>query len=148
MIVIGAPIGSDRARALAYDSDRDRWRLLPSYPLSANAASIAWTGRELIAWDYELRAASYDPRANEWRRLPKPPLNPGECPPATAVLDGTVFADFCWQAAILDPRSRSWTKVPHVPRTLDGPPVAADGVFYFAGSWPEGGSNTFWEYRP
>jgi hypothetical protein len=148
MIVLGAPLSSTQARGIAYDPAQDRWRLLRTYPLSPNASTIVWTGRELVAWDYELRAAAYDPARDQWRRLPTLPLDAAECPGESALFGDKVFAAYCWQAATFDVQSRAWRRVPHVPRSLDGRPVPAEDVVYFAGSWPEGGTNTFWEYRP
>jgi hypothetical protein len=58
--------GSRRARGVAYDPVRDRWRLLPLAPLTSPFLTAAWTGREFVAWDDARRAASFDPRSGHW----------------------------------------------------------------------------------
>ncbi len=58
--------GSRRARGVAYDPVRDRWRLLPVAPLTSPFLTAAWTGREFVAWDDAQRAAGFDPRTNRW----------------------------------------------------------------------------------
>jgi hypothetical protein len=35
---------------LAYDPTADRWSSLPMAPLKGSGQTVAWTGRELIAW--------------------------------------------------------------------------------------------------
>ena len=58
--------GSRRARGVAYDPVRDRWRRLPLAPLTSPFLTAAWTGREFVAWDDARRTASFDPRSGRW----------------------------------------------------------------------------------
>jgi hypothetical protein len=99
------------ARGIAYDPTRNRWRRLPPVHLSPNASSIGWTGRELVAWDYELRAATYDPARNRWRALPGLPLEFGECYPDTVVFGRELLANYCGQGALYESRTRTWRRV-------------------------------------
>jgi hypothetical protein len=59
------------------------------YPLSPQAYSIAWTGSEMLAWDYELNSAIYDPAHDRWRRLPDLPVRFAECYPASVEAGAT-----------------------------------------------------------
>lgn len=168
LIVYGAHLdGNNRSTTetsvgAAYDPAGDTWRELPPFDLSPQAASIAWTGSELIAWDYALAAGSYDPTTDTWTRLPDLPLEFGECYPDSAVLDDDrVFAWFCGQAAILNPDTNSWTQI-ETPITtrwgrpaaedeveqIAGRPVAAGTTVYFAGAAHEGHANALWRWQP
>jgi hypothetical protein len=93
----------------------------------------AWTGRELLAWDYELRAAAYDPADDRWRRLARVPVREGECYPQSAAAGWFVFANFCGEHALWDQRSRRWDRVGRR-LGLGAPVVAAGPVFLFAGN--------------
>jgi hypothetical protein len=139
LLVVGSRLdGNNHARApgavgLGYDPARDRWRELPPTGLSPQASAVAWTGRELLAWDYELRAAAYDPDGDRWRRLPGLPLQFAECYPQGAATGWFVFAQLCAQHAVWDQRTGRWTRVG---RDLEpgAAVVPAGPVFLFAGT--------------
>jgi hypothetical protein len=137
------------AAGLGYDPAGDTWRELPAADLSAQASAVAWTGRELLAWDYELRASAYDPAGDRWRRLDPLPLGEAECYPQSAAAGWFVFAQFCSEHAVWDRRSRRWARVG---RDLElGAVVAAGPVFLFAGgeTGPAGpGSGRLVAYNP
>ncbi|HLF40339.1 MAG TPA: hypothetical protein VI854_02580, partial [Acidimicrobiia bacterium] len=112
----------DRARGAALDVTVGRWRTLPDAPLSGQALALAWDGRDIVSWDYELDSAALDPAAAEWERLPGVPLERRDCLPAGVAAGRVVFAQHCGQAAVFDPVRRSWTPVPS-PRGAAEPPV-------------------------
>ncbi|MBD0329444.1 MAG: hypothetical protein ICV64_05000 [Thermoleophilia bacterium] len=154
VVVYGALLdGANRsstghAVGLAYDPHRDRWRRLPPYPLSPQASTVAWTGAEVVAWDYELNAATYDPVRDAWHALPDLPLDPGECYPASAAVETGVFAWYCGRAAFLDGATRRWRAVPLPRRDFQGTPVAAGPLVLFLRSAKGGTANGLWAYRP
>jgi hypothetical protein len=139
LLVVGSRLdGGNRSRTphavgLGYDPAADSWRELPATGLSPQASAVAWTGRELLAWDYELRAAAYDPARDRWRRLPDLPLSFAECYPQGAAAGRFVFAQHCSQHALWDQRSRRWTQVGH-DLELSTTVVAAGPVFLAAGA--------------
>lgn len=168
LIVYGARLdGNNRSTTAtsvgaAYDPASDDWQELPPSELSPQAASIAWTGQVLVAWDYELAAGAYDPAAATWTGLPDLPLAFQECYPDSAVLeDGRVFAWYCGQAALLDPEAGRWEEI-ETPITshsgrpptddeveqIAGEPVAAGMSVYFAGAAHEGHANALWRWQP
>jgi hypothetical protein len=109
---------------------------------------VAWTGAEMVAWDYELRAATYDPARNGWEPLPDLPLDFGECSPVSAAIATTVFASYCGRAALLDLTTRAWREI-RLPRPwLSGTPVAAGAAVLFLGAAEGGVANSLWAYRP
>lgn len=139
----------------AYSPATDTWRELAPFDLSPQAASIAWTGQVLIAWDYGLRAGAYDPPTDTWTTLDDLPLQPSECYPDSVVLaDGSVFAWYCGQAARLGPRLRGWSRIETPlpayagPFPATGAPVAAGTDVYFAGAGHEGTHNALWRWQP
>jgi hypothetical protein len=148
MVVLGRHVGEEKARGIAYDPRTDRWQLLPRFPLSPYASSIVFAGGQLIAWDYLLTAAAYEPDQERWRSLPRIPLDDAECPGASASTGDVLLAWYCGQAATFDRARGTWRRIPRAPKTVWGSPVAADGVFYFAGAWPDADHATLWEYRP
>lgn len=139
----------------AYSPATDTWRELAPFDLSPQAASIAWTGEVLIAWDYGLRAGSYDPSTDTWIPLDDLPLQFSECyPDSVALADGRVFAWYCGQGALLDPDLGEWatietplpTSAGRLPAT--GVPVAAGTAVYFGGASHEGTDNALWRWQP
>jgi hypothetical protein len=136
------------ASGLAYDPAADSWREIAPYPLSPQASMVVWAGREMVAWDYELRAGAYDPASDTWRPLPDLPLEFYECYPDGALAgEGFVLAWHCGQAAILELATDAWRELPRPPESVAGKAVNADGVVLFAGAWA-GVGNTLWTYRP
>ena len=83
------------ARGIAYNPRSDAWRMLPSSRLSPQASTIAWTGAEIVAWDYELQAAAYASTRDRWRALPPLPLGASECYPESIRVGAVVFAWYC-----------------------------------------------------
>jgi hypothetical protein len=127
-------------------SGADAWRALPRVELSPQASTVAWTGGEVLAWDYLLDAALYDPGRDRWRRLPGLPLREFECYPDSAANDQVVFARYCGGHALWDRRAGRWVRVEehgfarHV--------VAAGPVFLFAGATHESDVNRLSAYNP
>jgi hypothetical protein len=153
MIVFGAHLdGNNRAdtesaQGMAYDPKANNWHLLPRHPLSPQASSVVWTGKEVVAWDYELEAAAHDPARDTWRKLPDVPLRFYECYPQSARAGEVIVAWFCGQGAILD-SARSWRQMPRAPGEIYGRPVSAGAVVLFAGAAHEGGANGLWAFKP
>ena len=152
MIVFGAELGygnrsaTEQAIGIAYDPGSDTWRRLPDVELSPQAAVVAWTGEEVIAWDYGLQAAAYDRVRDAWRRLPDIPLEGSECYPETEAFGVHVLAWYCGQAALFDTRNDSWSRI-ELPRdVVAGEPVLAGHVMLFAGATHESDSNALWIY--
>lgn len=154
MIVFGALLDNnnasriDQAVGLAYDPESDSWREMAPSRLSPQASAIAWTGSEVIAWDYGLRAAAYDPHRDQWRSLPDVPLKSGECYPASVGIGSFVMAWFCGQAALWDFADGGWRKIPTPDAVVPGNPVAAGEVVLFAGATHESERNSLWVYAP
>jgi hypothetical protein len=154
LIVFGALLdGNNRsdtadARGIAYDPDTGSWRVLASFPLSPQASAIAWTGKELIAWDYDMKDGAYDPNRDAWRRLPDVPLRFYECYPEGASVPDVVLAWFCGQGATFDLATSSWRRMPEAPGEAFGRPVAAGSIVLFAGAAHEESGNALWAYRP
>jgi hypothetical protein len=154
MLVFGALLdGGNRsetkhAQGVAYDPEADRWRVIAPYPLSPQASSIAWTGSEMLAWDYELSAATYDPAHDRWRSLPDLPLRFAECYPASAEAGGIILAWYCGRGALFEIASGNWREIRPATGTVAGAPVAAGPVILFPGATHEGEANRLWAYRP
>lgn len=154
MIVFGAELDNsnvselDHGVGIAHDPASDKWRELPDVALSPQASAIAWTGEEVIAWDYDLAAAAYDPAADDWRQIPPVPIDYSECYPATEFIGAYVFAWFCGDAALWDPETDSWSRIETPERIVPGEPVAAGEVLLFAGATHESGHNSLWVYVP
>jgi Kelch motif len=117
MIVFGAALHggnmpeSKTAIGAAYDPATDGWRILPDSTLSPQASTAAWTGHELVAWDYLNHSGAYSPTADRWRQLPDLPLDSGECVPRSVVVNEKVFGDYCGQATEYDPSRDRWRDV-------------------------------------
>jgi hypothetical protein len=155
LIVFGAALHGGNvpetptAIAAAYEPDTDSWRELPDSSLSPQASTAAWTGRELIAWDYLHGSAALDPHANEWRTLGEVPLHPGECSPASVAIGRWVLGDFCGLLARFHPTADAWT-------AIAGPDdghwgyglVAADPVVLLLARNHESGEERLFAYRP
>jgi N-acetylneuraminic acid mutarotase len=80
------PVGADRPGGLAaYDPVADEWSERAAIPLQGReAASVTWTGSELIVWGglyLDISSAlplgdgaAYDPQTDTWRVLPPAPI--------------------------------------------------------------------------
>jgi hypothetical protein len=153
MVVLGSLLDGNNAATrpdatgLAYDPAADSWRQLPTVRLSPQASAAAWTGREVLAVDYELRAAVYDPGRNAWRRLPHPPFEPCEGHPEVAATGGAVFAQGCGNA-LWDGDAGRWVKVEAKGRRGVGRIVAAGPVFLIAGAGHGSGGNGLVAFNP
>jgi hypothetical protein len=105
MIVFGAALdGNNRAETAtdigaAYEPATDSWRRISDSELSPQAATAAWPGGEMIAWDYDHATAAYDPSTDAWRRLADVPLRFYECYPRSAAIQGSVLGNFCGSMA-------------------------------------------------
>jgi hypothetical protein len=155
MIVFGAALHGGNfpetptAIAAAYEPDTDTWRELTDSSLSPQASTTAWTGRELIAWDYLNGTAAFDPRENEWRALPDVPLDPAECGPESIALGAWVLGDYCGGLVRYDPAADRWAK-------LAGPDggfwsfelVAADVAILLLARNHETDAERLFAYRP
>ena len=130
----------------AYNPRTDEWRKLPPFDLSPQASALAWSGEEMIVWDYELHAGAYDPESDSWRRLPHVPLSFSECYPTTAITKRFMVAEFCGTAAVLDLHTDEWLRIPS--RRRSGAPVAAGPVFLFPGFEYNGITPDLQAYNP
>jgi hypothetical protein len=153
LIVIGSLLDDNNAATrpdatgLAYDPAADRWRRLPGVRLSPQASAAAWTGRAVLALDYELRAAVYDPGRNAWRRLPGPPFQPCEGAPQVAATGGAVFAQGCGNA-LWDGDAGRWVKTEPKGGKGVGRIVAAGPVFLVAGAGHGSGGSGLVAFNP
>jgi hypothetical protein len=153
LVVVGALLDSNNASTrrhvtgLAYDPAADRWRRLPDVRLSAQATAAAWTGRGVLAVDYDTRAAMYDPGQNAWRRLPGAPLEVCEAYPDVAATGGAILAQGCGNA-LWDGAAGRWVKIEAKGRKGAGRIVAAGPVFLIAGAGHGGGGNGLVAYNP
>jgi hypothetical protein len=117
VIVFGALLdnrnlaATDTSVGAAYDPAADSWRMLPPSHLSPQAASVVWTGGEMMAWDYLLQSQGYDPASDSWGERDRLPLQPSECYPDSAVVADEVFAFYCGEAALFDPQTANWTEI-------------------------------------
>jgi hypothetical protein len=154
MVVFGALLDGNNhsktryAQGIAYDLKGDSWRELPHFPLSPQASSVAWTGNEVLAWDYELTAGAYDPDRNDWRELPDLPLRFGECYPESATVGEVVLAWYCGLGALLQISTTEWHRIARPPAEIYGRPMAAGRTVLFAGAAHEGVANALWAYVP
>ena len=153
MIVYGAQLDErnaskeTHARGIAYEPATDSWRVLATYPLSPQASSVVWTGKEMLAWDYELHAGLYEPDSDAWRPVPDLPLGFSECYPQGAPVGSFVLAFHCGSSALFDLDAREWHVVPGRP-AIYGQPTSAGEVVLFAGAAHEGDANALWVYKP
>ena len=118
MIVFGAALHggneSETATAIgaAYDPAQDTWRELPPSELSPQASTAAWSGSEMIAWDYLNGTAAYDPVADRWRALPPVPIDDYECVPQSASIPGqAVFGNYCGITPVFSAEKDRWRDV-------------------------------------
>jgi hypothetical protein len=154
MIVFGAHLDgnnwsdTEHARGIAYDPETDAWRLISAFALSPQASSVAWTGTEVIAWDYELEAGAYDPARNTWRKLPDLPLRFSECYPTSARVGEMIVAWYCGTGAIFDIAKGTWQRMPAARGEIHGGPVSAGAIALFPGGSQDGFGNALWAFKP
>jgi hypothetical protein len=156
MVVLGARLDgnnwsdSKHAQGIAYDPGANAWRVISSFPLSPQASAVAWTGSEVIAWDYELKAGAYDPARDTWRRLPDIPLRFSECSPTSARVGAVIVAWFCGSGAMFEISSDTWQRMPKAPGEIFGMPVSAGTVVLFPDDPELAGeeSPVLWAFKP
>jgi len=154
LVVFGALLDGNNwsdtryAQGIAYDPEANSWRRLPEYPLSPQASTVAWTGKEVIAWDYDMKGGAYDPARDSWRKLPDVPLRFSECYPESARLGEVVLAWFCGQGAEFQASTSRWRRIAPAPAEIFGRPVSAGEVVVFAGAAEDGSRNRLWAYKP
>ncbi len=159
MIVFGAALHggnapeSETAIGAAYDPVADTWRRIPDSTLLPQASTAAWSGGEMIAWDYLNDSAAYDPTTDAWRSLPRVPLDDAECSPQSAAVGGHVLGDYCGVLAMFDPLEQRWVWLDLPERS--GPPfwdfelIPATSVFLLpAQRYGETGETRFFAFRP
>lgn len=134
----------------AYDPASHTWRrTAPSPDLSAQASTVAWNGREAIAWDYLLAASAYDPSTGHWREAARLPLRMAECYPESAALGETIVGWYCGRGAFLAPGRARWTRLPAPPRPCClGRPVGAGAAVAFLRAESTERTGELWAYRP
>jgi hypothetical protein len=132
IVVGGSGYAASSSGGVAYDPQRDGWRVLPQSPVSWRSPTvIVWTGREVIFWGEEFRSAettrqgaAYNPETNAWRRLADAPvgLNLGngvwtgtELIVIGSDLDGNNVAQTPTQMLRYDPDADEWTVGPPPP---------------------------------
>lgn len=154
MIVLGAHLDgnnwseTDHAQGIAYDPETNAWHVIAAFSLSPQASAVAWTGREVIAWDYELKAGAFDPARNTWRKLPDVPLRFSECYPTSVRFGEVVVAWFCGSGAIFDISKGTWQRMGLAPGEVFGSPVSAGAVVLFPGGSRDGFRNALWAFKP
>jgi hypothetical protein len=117
MLVFGGALSNrgwsatDTSVGAAYNPALNQWREIPPSELSPQATSAVWTGRSMLAWDYEVRWQEYDPVSDAWSERQKMPFEFDECYPDSALVGGRAFAFFCGQAALFHPGASEWREV-------------------------------------
>jgi hypothetical protein len=118
MIVFGAALHggneseTETAIGAAYDPEQDAWRELAPSDLSPQASTAAWTGREMVAWDYLNGTAAYDPTTDDWRELPRVPIDDYECIPQSVSVPGqAVFGNYCGVTPVFSVANDRWRDV-------------------------------------
>ena len=138
MVVIGSLLdGNNRSKSgdvkgAAYDPATDSWRVIPAHTLSPQASSSAWTGSDVLVWDYELEAATYEPSSDRWHSAPALPLEFSECYPQSARVGRVVVGWFCGRGAVYDSAHRLWQRIPARRGAWLGP-ISAGSVALFLG---------------
>ncbi len=117
--------------AAAYDPAADRWRVLPTGPVTGGQAVLSvWTGTEWILADPVGPAAAFDPATDGWRTLPPVPRPSasitGQWTGREVLVLGIEIAEQGpstgassrhWAAA-LDPATGAWRDLPDPPTEL------------------------------
>ena len=122
-------------RGPVYEAAADHWLETAWSGLSPNATAGVWTGRRVVAVDYEMQAAAYDPGAGQWSSLPIVPLRFFECAPRAHEVRGKALVEHCSGYALLDQDDR-WQTLAHPDVTA--PPSwtvsTGDAVYAWTGS--------------
>jgi hypothetical protein len=131
MIVFGGALlgqNQDTLKAIgaAYDPSADTWRRLPDSTLSPQASTVAWDGREMIAWDYLNGSAAYDPVNDSWRQLPKVPVDTVECVPQSIAIGHDVVG-LCASIVVFERDRDRWAEA-EPPRSGFMEPAAAGEI--------------------
>ncbi len=161
LIVFGALLdgnnfsATENAIGMAYDPEAGSWRLIAPSPLSPQASGVAWTGKEMLAFDYELEAGAYDPTDDRWRKVGRVPFRFYECYPEGVVAGELIVAWFCGSGATYDISGGGWRRMASTPQpdemygpSVYGAPVSAGEVVLFPGAAEDGSRNHLWAYRP
>jgi hypothetical protein len=157
-IVFGAKLSpadnspaTTHAIGAAYNPTTNRWRRLPGSALSPQASTAAWSGTEMIAWDYLADAAAYDPALDRWRRLPGVPVEQAECIPRSIALRArtAVVGEVCGAMVTFDAGRDRWQPVPG-PARVDWwlELVAAGPAVLVLGRKLNAGDEVLLAYRP
>ncbi len=114
------------------------WRTAPASPTSSQAASIAWTGSELLAVPYRAggdSASTWDPVTNIWTARPLP--NGPSCeaqPLAVGIPDGALVLR-CGSTSQFDGIGHQWIGLGPPPNTGERPfGFSQRGTVFSAGS--------------
>lgn len=103
----------------------------------------------MIVWDYGLSAGAYNPAFDRWRKLPDVPLDDSECYPNSAFSEYLMIGQFCFENGVrFDAELDQWERFHWADGIVARRPVAADGVFLFAGATHESTHNALWVYKP
>jgi N-acetylneuraminic acid mutarotase len=155
MVVFGAALhGGNKAEtesaiAAAYDPVADVWRRLPDSGLSPQASTAAWSGHELIAWDYLTASAALDLQRGSWRRLPRVPLDDSECRPDSVSVSEYIVGDYCGSTVLFEHRDDRWHDITHPKLAWMGVTlVAADQVVLAMGRDVDTHEEAMMAYRP
>jgi spore germination protein GerM len=105
--------------AYAYTPASGRWRRLPRSPV-ASAATVTWTGRELVGWSRS-GGAAYRPATGRWRALPPAPFLG-----ASAWTGRELIAVSGSLAAAYRPAD-GWRALPQLPEARQGASAVWDG---------------------
>jgi len=93
----------------AYRPDSDEWIPTGSNALNSVSTGAAWTGRFVVAVDYEGAAARFDPATAEWLILPPTQFDFGEWIPWTHNVADTVAVETWAGVLVYQPTSGAWT---------------------------------------
>jgi hypothetical protein len=130
-IRVGGGSGPTRGEgATAAQLAAGHWAIVPAAPVGVRAASVVWTGKEILVWGeaqlpdssqspFRTTGAAYDPNTRSWRVLPFAPI--GTANGQAAVWTGSEMV--IWggastsisDAAAYDPARNLWRTLPAAP---------------------------------
>lgn len=160
-VVVLSGVGADavalsRYEMTAFDPATNAWAMLPALPTRRGTAglTLAWTGRQLIAWITWQRTSgcgkgcietseaqagyALSVRTTRWRDLGKPPLQTGGAFTAWTGSNLLVMGgEYCpWSCpppeghgAVYDPATNTWRKVPRFVVFQQWPPLWTGKAF-------------------